>query len=333
MTRVAVIGADGMIGRKLVARLCADGEVAGQPITQLIVSDIRQPQMPHIPFAVTTLVGDMSEDECAEELAAWRPEIVFHVAATFMGQADLDFSAGYRINFFTVYAAIDAIRRLMPDMPPRFVHASSIGVYGPPFPELIDDEHPARPDSSYGTQKLMCEALINDYSRLGFIDGIALRLPTIAIRPGPATHGNSGFFSNIIREPLEGRRAALPAAPDVRHWITSPESAVDYLLHAANVDTGSLGGQRALVMPGLAVSVAEQLQALRAAAGEAALELIDRQDPPAYHRRDFPQAFTATRAQSLGFRPREQSFAEIVAQFSASGTSTDERAAGKSSAN
>lgn len=315
MSRVAVIGADGMIGRKLVARLCADSEIAGQPITELIVSDIRPPQVAAAPFPVTTLVGDMSENQCAEELAALRPDIVFHVAATFMGQADLDFSAGYRINFFTVYAALDAFRRLMPDAPPRFVHASSIGVYGPPFPELIDDDHPAVPDSSYGTQKLMSEALINDYTRLGFIDGIALRLPTIAIRPGPATHGNSGFFSNIIREPLEGRRAELPAASDVVHWIASPTSAVDYLLHAASIDTAKMGAQRALVMPGLAVSVAEELETLRAVGGVSAIELVDQLDPPAYGRAAFPQSFAATRAHSLGFRPAEESFREIVASY------------------
>jgi nucleoside-diphosphate-sugar epimerase len=317
MTRVAVIGADGMIGRKLVERLCADGAIAGTQITQLIVCDIRAPRMPVAPFTVTTLVGDMSNEINAEDLAAWQPEIVFHVAATFMGQADLDFSAGYRINFFTAYAAIDAIRRALPLAPPRFVYASSIGVYGPPFPDLIDDDYPAQPDSSYGTQKLMCEAIINDYSRLGFIDGIALRLPTIAIRPGPATHGNSGFFSNIIREPLEGRRALLPASTDVVHWIASPNSAVDYLLHAARLDTAKLGQQRALVMPGLAVSVTEQLQVLAEIGGSDALALIDRLDPPSYGRESFPRAFTAARALELGFRPSGQSFADIVAEFSA----------------
>ncbi len=311
MITAAVIGADGMIGRKLVARLLADGTIGGKPLGRLIVSDIREPALPPSSVEVVPLIGDMSTPEMAERLAASRPEIVFHVAATFMGQADLDFAAGYRINFFTVYAALEAFRRL--GAAPRFVHASSIGVYGPPFPALIDDDHPARPDSSYGTQKLMSEAVIGDYSRLGFIDGVALRLPTIAIRPGPATHGNSGFFSNIIREPLEGRRALLLATDDVRHWIASPQSAIGYLLHAATIDLAPLGADRALVMPGLAVSVADELAALRNVAGPAALDLIDRE--PRYHPEDFPAAFAATRAVDLGFQPAETSFADIVAMY------------------
>ncbi len=152
--------------------------------------------------------------------------------------------------------------------------------------------------------------------RLGFIDGIAHRLPTIAIRPGPATHGNSGFFSNIIREPLEGRRAELPAASDVVHWIASPTSAVDYLLHAASIDTAKMGAQRALVMPGLAVSVAEELEALRAVGGGICNRTrLDQLDPPAHGRAAFPQSFAATRAHSLGFRPAEESFREIVASY------------------
>jgi len=315
MTCVAVIGADGMIGRKLLERLRQVGSIGGKRIERLVSADIRPPSLAPAPFEEVQLVGDMSESRVATLLAEQRPDIVFHVAATFMGQADLDFSAGYRINFFTLFSALDAIRTGMAGAKPRLVYASSIGVYGAPFPAVIDDAWPARPDSSYGTQKLMCEAVVNDYSRLGFIDGVALRLPTIAIRPGAPTHGNSGFFSNIIREPLNGRTAGLPASPDVRHWIASPSSAVDYLLHAAAMDTGPLDGDRALVMPGLAVSVAEQLDALRRVGGDTALDLVRAESPPLYGPADFPQRFTATRALDLGFAPREADFDDIVSEY------------------
>ena len=305
----AIIGADGMLGRKLAAALVARPAIGENPISRLTLADIRQPAIagPDVDY----LVGDMSEPATAARLVAAAPDVIFHVAATFMGQADADFAAGYRINFGTVFTALEAIR-LGKSPPPRFVHASSIGVFGPPFPELIPDDFLPRPDSSYGTQKLMSEAVVNDYSRHCFIDGVALRLPTIAIRPGAPTHGNSGFFSNIIREPLAGRRAELPAATDVRHWLASPRSAIGYLLHAATMPTAPLGRDRVLTMPGLAVSVADQLEALRAIAGEAAVDRIDRLADPPFRRQDFPQAFAATRALSLGFAPQETSFGEIV---------------------
>ena len=317
MSTIAIIGADGMLGRRLAAAICRAGRVAGRPVARLVVADIRAPQLTGSAhgFEILPLIGDMSDAALAGELAALQPDIVFHVAATFMGQADSDFFAGYRINFFTVQAVLEALRQARPPAPPRFVYASSIGVYGPPFPALIDDAHIARPDSSYGTQKLMCELLLDDYSRLGFIDGVGLRLPTLAIRPGTATHGNSGFFSNIIREPLAGRRAELPADPAVRHWLASPDSAVSYLLHAAALDSTALGTQRSLVMPGLSVSVAEMLDHLTAIGGPDARARIDRLAPPRYGPADFPPAFTATRALSLGFAPRERSFAELVAHY------------------
>lgn len=309
---VAIIGAGGMIGRKLAAELARHPIVAAVPIDRLTLLDIHPTEPAPYPFDVAHLVGDASATAVGSALVASRPDIVFHVAATAMGQADADFAAGYRINFDTVRVMLEAIRLENDGYCPRFVHASSIGVYGPPFPDVIDDDLLPRPDSSYGTQKLMSEALISDYTRCGFVDGISIRLPTIAVRPGVATHGNSGFFSNIIREPLAGRRAHLPVSPDVRHWLASPKTAIAQLIHAAAVPRNDLDGQYILTMPGLSVSVEEQLEALRGIAGEDVIGLIDRDPLTATGPAAYPARFSARRAKALGFTTVESSFAEVI---------------------
>ena len=157
---------------------------------------------------------------------------------------------------------------------PRVVFCSSIAVFGPPLPDLIGDEQRTTPATSYGTQKAIAELLLSDYSRRGFIDGIGLRLPTICVRPGRPNQAASGFFSSIIREPLNGEEATLPVPTDVRHWFASPRSGVGFLVHAAALDTALLGRHRCLTMPGVSATVATQIDALRRAAGDEAVALI-----------------------------------------------------------
>src|SRR5205823_4925419 len=163
---------------------------------------------------------------------------------------------------------------------PRIVFTSSIAVYGAPFPSAIGDEFFETPLTSYGTQKAIGELLLADYSRRGFFDGIGIRLPTICIRPGRPNKAASGFFSNILREPLAGQEAVLPVAETVRHWHASPRAAVGFLLRAMTMDLAALGARRNLTMPGLSATVGEQIEALRRAAGEKAVKLI-RHEPDA----------------------------------------------------
>ena len=162
-------------------------------------------------------------------------------------------------------------------------------------------------------QKAIGELLIGDYSRKGFLDGIALRLPTICIRPGAPNKAASGFFSNILREPLVGKPAILPVPDTVRHWHASPRAAVGFLIHAATMDLAPLGARRALSLPGLSATVAEQIEALRRVAGSAAVALIRREDDPAIRAivDGWPQNFTARRALDLGFRA-DDSFDQII---------------------
>ena len=196
---------------------------------------------------------------------------------------------------------------------PRVVFSSSIAVFGAPFPEKIGDEFFATPLTSYGTQKAIGELLLSDYSRRGFFDGIGIRLPTICIRPGKPNKAASGFFSNILREPLVGQEAVLPVSEDVRHWYASPRSAVGFLLHAATMDLAPLGWRRNLSMPGLSATVGEEIEALRRVAGEKAVKLIRREPDPMIAKivSGWARDFDTKRAEALGFTA-EQSFDEII---------------------
>ena len=196
---------------------------------------------------------------------------------------------------------------------PRFVFTSSIAVFGAPFPDTIPEEYFHTPLTSYGTQKEISELLLADYSRKGFVDGIGIRLPTICVRPGAPNKAASGFFSNIIREPLAGREAVLPVSDSVMHWHASPRAAVEFLRHAAAMDLAAVGPRRALTMPGLAVTVAEQIAALRNVAGDAVVSRIRREPDPFVERivAGWPRRFDARRALALGFKP-DASFEEIV---------------------
>jgi nucleoside-diphosphate-sugar epimerase len=193
------------------------------------------------------------------------------------------------------------------------VFTSSIAVFGAPFPDAIGDEFFTTPLTSYGTQKAMGELLLADYTRRGFFDGIGIRLPTICVRPGQPNKAASGFFSNIIREPLNGQEAVLPVPEDVRHWHASPRSAVGFLLHAASIDGARLGPQRNLSMPGVSVTVSEQIAALRKVAGEKVAARIRREPDPAIIRivEGWPRNFDAKRASALGFKA-DESFEAIV---------------------
>ena len=288
-----------MIGRKLTARLRKDGA------RDLILHDV-------VPFEGSSAVSDLSTPGEAEKLIASRPDTIFHLAAIVSGEAEADFEKGYRINLDGTRLLFEAIRKQQ-NYKPRVVFTSSIAVFGAPFPPAIGDEFLNAPLTSYGTQKAIGELLLSDYSRRGFFDGIGIRLPTICVRPGKPNKAASGFFSGIIREPLAGQEAILPVPETVRHWFASPRAAIEFLIHAATLDTAKLGTRRNLSMPGISATVGEQIEALRKVAGERAAKLI-RREPDATIMRiveGWPQNFDARRALALGFRA-DQSFEDII---------------------
>jgi len=311
--RVLVIGAAGMIGRKLSERLAKDGGLHGDKIGELVLHDVVEGSPPPAPFKVKSTASDLSAPGEAEKLVAERPELIFHLAAIVSGEAEADFDKGYRINLDGTRRLFEAIRKVSDGYKPRVVFTSSIAVFGAPFPEAIGDEFLSAPLTSYGTQKAIDELLLADYSRRGFFDGVSLRLPTICVRPGKPNKAASGFFSGILREPLAGQEAVLPVPDSVRHWFASPRAAIGMLLHAAQLDTARLGERRNLSMPGLSATIAEEIEALRRAAGDKAVRLI-RREPDATIMRiveGWPRNFDPRRALALGFRA-DASFEEII---------------------
>jgi nucleoside-diphosphate-sugar epimerase len=312
---ILVLGAAGMIGRKLTERLLRDGRLGKCDITKMTLQDVVAPSAPASGgFPVETIASDFAVPGVAEKLIADRPDVIFHLAAIVSGEAELDFDKGYRINLDGTRMLFDAIRLVGDGYGPRVVFTSSIAVFGAPFPEAIGDEFFTTPLSSYGTQKAIGELLLADLTRRGFMDGVGIRLPTICIRPGLPNKAASGFFSGILREPLSGREAVLPVSEDVRHWHASPRSAVSFLVHAASMDTAAIGPRRNLTMPGLSATVGEQIAALKRVAGEKVASRIRREADPfiAGIVAGWPRNFDARRARELGFTTAEKTFDDII---------------------
>jgi D-erythronate 2-dehydrogenase len=311
---ILITGAAGMIGRKLTERLGKDGALADKPIDKLTLLDVISPPKPEaFTGKVETVAADLAAPGEGAKAIAGRPDVVFHLAGVVSGEAELDFDKGYRVNLDGTRALFEAIRAGGDGYRPRLVYTSSIAVFGAPFPPTIPDDFHLTPLTSYGTQKAMGEALLADYSRRGFCDGIGIRLPTIVVRPGKPNKAASGFFSGIIREPLAGEDAVLPVAETVVHTHASPRAAVGFLVHAAALPRDAIAPRVNLSMPGVCCTVAEQIASLRRIAGDRVAARIRRAEDPLVARivAGWPQRIEARRARELGFKA-ESSFDEIV---------------------
>jgi D-erythronate 2-dehydrogenase len=311
---ILITGAAGMIGRKLTERLARDGALNGEPIAALTLLDVVPPTKP-TGFAgkVETAAADLAAPGEAAKAIAGRPQMIFHLAGVVSGEAELDFDKGYHVNLDGMRALLEAVRAAGDAYRPKLVYTSSIAVFGAPFPQSIPDDFHLTPLTSYGTQKAIGEALLADYTRRGFCQGVGIRLPSIVVRPGKPNKAASGFFSGIIREPLAGEDAVLPVAETVVHTHASPRAAIGFLIHAAGLAPDALGPRINLSMPGVCCTVAEQIAALRRIAGERAAARIRREHDPLVARivEGWPQRIEARRARELGFKA-ESSFEEIV---------------------
>jgi nucleoside-diphosphate-sugar epimerase len=243
-------------------------------------------------------------------------ESIFHLAAVVSGQAEAEFDLGMRINFDATRLILERARQN--GNRPRLVFTSSVAVFGGDLPHRVLDSTILAPQSSYGAQKAMAELLVNDYSRKGFVDGRALRMPTISVRPGAPNRAASSFASGIIREPLDGKEAVCPVAPETVMWLMSPRKAIQALLHGHALDGAVLGGGRSLNMPGLSITVSEMVKALSRVAGEEVAALVRWQLVPAMSRivASWPGDFVTGRAEALGFE-RDAGFDEIVRAYMA----------------
>jgi len=311
--RILITGAAGMIGRKLTERLLKDGSLNGKAIDRLALIDIAEPQKPAgFRGALEVSTSDLSAPGAAEKAVAARPDVIFHLAGVVSGEAETNFEKGYRVNLDGTRALLEAVRAVG-GYKPKFVFTSSIAVFGAPFPDAIPDDFHLTPLTSYGTQKAICELLLADYTRRGFIEGVGIRLPSIVVRPGKPNKAASGFFSGIIREPLAGQEAILPVADSVLHWHASPRSAVGFLIHAAGISRSELGDRINFTMPGVCCTVGEQIAALRRVAGDKIVARIRRAPDELVARivAGWPCRFDPRRALGLGFKV-DASFDDII---------------------
>ncbi|KMW58386.1 Nucleoside-diphosphate-sugar epimerase [Candidatus Rhodobacter oscarellae] len=312
MQRILILGGGGMIGQKLAWHLAGEG-LNGDRDLDVTLHDLGYPE-PSAPGRKR--IGNVAVAGTMTAAVAEKPDVIFHLASVVSGEAEQDYDKGWAVNMHPMWELLEALRAHQaadPGYCPKVIFSSSIAVFGAPYPEAIGDTFLSAPLSSYGAQKAVCELMLSDASRKGFVDGISIRLPTVCVRPGKPNKAASGFFSGIIREPLNGKEAVLPVDDSVRHWLASPRSAVGFLVHAAGLDSARLEGRRALNMPGFSCTIAEQIEALRRAAGEDAVKLIRREPDEAIINivKNWPRNFQTDRALALGFTA-ESDFDEII---------------------
>jgi D-erythronate 2-dehydrogenase len=308
--RIVITGGCGFLGRRVASKL-----LERRKIDELVLFDNAAPTLP-LPgdTRVRFVTGDIADREAVRRVIAAGTDSVFHLAAVVSGQAEADIDLGYRVNLDGTRAVLDAYRALATC--PRVVFASSLAVYGGELPPAVGDATPLSPQTSYGTQKAVGELLVNDYSRKGFIDGRAVRLPTVVVRPGLPNRAASTFASSMIREPLTRREAICPVSPETIMALASPRRIVEGLLRAHDLPGDAFGASRSLQLPGFSVAVGEMAAAVRRAGGEKAFARIRWQPDPEIQRiiSSWPQALDAARAEALGFTA-DRDIDEVVQAF------------------
>jgi nucleoside-diphosphate-sugar epimerase len=315
--KLLITGGAGFIGARLARTLLAREVLAGQRIDQLVLADQFAPPPDLVADRrVRALTGPLLE-QCAG-FADERFDGVFHLASAVSGECELDFDLGMRSNLDSTRALLDALRRA--GNVPRLVFSSSVAVFGPdpgvPLPAVVADDTLPAPQTSYGTQKLMCEQLIADMTRKGFIDGRAARLMTVTVRPGKPNAAASSFFSGVIREPLAGVEAICPVDASVSHPVSSPARTIDALIRIHEATRDELRGRLALNLPALNVTVQQMLDALEAVAGPKVRALVkfQRDERIAGIVANWPKGASAARAAALGLKA-DASFEEIIRQY------------------
>ena len=326
--KLLITGGAGFVGARLARTLLQRGTLGGRPLTQLVLAD--QVQAP------ADLLADARVQSRVAPLLATCESLreegfdgVFHLASAVSGECEADFDLGMRSNLDSTRALLEALRHRTQSgaAPTRLVFSSSVAVYGPdpavPLPAVVSDTTLPAPQTSDGVQKLICEHLVADYTRKGYIDGRAARLMTVTVRPGRPNGAASSFFSGIIREPLAGEEAILPVAPDVAHPVSSPQRTVEGLIAVYEASREAFRGRTALNLPALNVTVQQMLDALEQVAGPAVRARVKhvRDERIAGIVANWPQAASAERAAGLGLLP-EANFEDIIRQYIADNAGT-----------
>ncbi|MEC4719992.1 SDR family oxidoreductase [Noviherbaspirillum sp. CPCC 100848] len=315
---VLITGGAGLLGARLARQLLERGTLAnaqGQqtPISRITLLDV-VPAKGFSDDRIHVVTGDIADPATIAGVLTPQTGSVFHLAAIVSSHAEAEFDLGMRINFDATRLILERARQN--GNKPRVVFTSSVAVFGGELPAQVPDNQVLTPQSSYGTQKVMGELLVNDYSRKGFIDGRALRMPTVCVRPGAPNKAASSFASGIIREPLNGIEAVCPVAPDTPMWLLSPRYAINSLIHGHDIDGSAFGSSRALSLPGLATNVKEMVAALDRVAGSKVAGRIRWEQDPAIIRivNSWPGDFITNRGDAMGFQ-RDADFDSIIRSY------------------
>jgi D-erythronate 2-dehydrogenase len=295
---VLVTGAAGFLGTRVVKALLANAG-GGPRVSRIVAADILP--CPIVDPRVLSRTGSIADSEFVRSIVEPDVDVVFHLAAVLSGQSEAEFDLGVRVNLDATRNLLQACRAL--GQAPRFVYSSTVAVFGADLPDVVPENSVLQPQSSYGTTKAMTELLIREYSRRGFVDGIAVRLATVTVRPGRPNSALSSFVSGIIREPIAGVESVCPVPLDTRIWVTSPEVVTANLIHASRVPAADLEGNVTVNLPGLTVTPAQMLDSLEHAAGAEARARVRCEIDPHIARvfATWPGALDDRRARSLGF--------------------------------
>lgn len=311
---ILIIGGGGLIGQKLAHALAQRGTLCGQKIQKITLADINKPPTVDASFNVESIPCDIANAASVQQAIPRDTDVIYLLAAIVSAHAEEDFQTGVNINLFGTYNVLEHCRAM--GTKPVVVFTSSIAVYGGDIPDPLGDHSFPNPQTSYGTQKATGELFINDYTRKGFVDGRAFRLPTISVRPGKPNRAASSFMSSILREPLNGQEAICPVDPDFHHYYLSPRKCIENLIKGAELDAADLGMNRVMQMPGLTLSIAQMIDAMTAVAGDGPAKLIRWDAQPEIKRIVSGWRFDihADRAEALGLQS-DDSFADNIRYY------------------
>jgi nucleoside-diphosphate-sugar epimerase len=316
--RVVITGGAGFLGRRLARAILERGRLtdaagAVREVRELVLVDVAAAEGFSDP-RVRSIAGDVTDPALVAAAIAADADSVFHLAAVVSGEAEADFDLGWRVNFDATRLLLERCRAL--PRPPKVVFASSVAVFGGALPDVVPDTQALAPQSSYGAQKVVGEVLVHDYTRKGFLDGRSLRLPTVSVRPGKPNKAASSFASGILREPLAGVEAVCPVAADTRMWLISPRRVIENLLVGHEAPPAAFTQGRSVNVPGISVTVAGMLGALRRVAGDAVAARVRFERDPAIERivGSWPREFDAAYGRSLGMTA-DADFDAIVRQY------------------
>ncbi len=323
--KIIITGGAGFVGARLAGELLKRGTLklrgqAAQPISCIVLADrVAAPAELAADSRISSEVGDLFDQlqSTPANLLARHADVaaIFHMAAAVSGECEANFDLGMRSNYATTHALLESCRSLKTQ--PTVFFASSIAVFGTTahhaFPSEILDTTLPTPQTSYGIQKLIGEQLMADYARKGFIKARTARLATVSVRAGQPNGAASGFFSGMIREPLNGVRCTIPVKPDVVHSLSSPAKTVQHIIACVEASDEAWGSLTALNLPAVPTTVGEMADTLRRVAGDQVHDLLDWKIDPAIERivSGWPTRMGSPRALALGMKPNA-SFEEIV---------------------